>query len=109
MEHYQALFEPDRKAGGYVVTFPDFGYGVTQGETDEDATAMAQDLLMLTIGDYIREGKPLPLPSYRRGQVPTRTAAGFAIRQSGLVPGVSKIRVEEGGVCPAYWDTKDAR
>ena len=28
--------------------------------------AMAQDLLMLTISDYIREGKPLPLPSHRR-------------------------------------------
>ena len=27
MEPYLALFEPDRKAGGYVVTFPDFGYG----------------------------------------------------------------------------------
>src|SRR2546425_8462571 len=28
MEHYLALFEPDLKAGGYTVTFPDFGYGV---------------------------------------------------------------------------------
>ncbi|MBZ5617313.1 MAG: type II toxin-antitoxin system HicB family antitoxin [Acidobacteriia bacterium] len=67
MEHYQALFEPDREAGGYVVTFPDFGYGVTQGETDREAMEMAQDLLMLTIGDFIREGKPLPAASRRRG------------------------------------------
>jgi antitoxin HicB len=67
MEHYLALFEPDREAGGYVVTFPDFGYGVTQGETDKEAMEMAQDLLMLTIGDYIREGKQLPAPSRRRG------------------------------------------
>ena len=67
MEHYLALFGPDRKAGGYVVTFPDFGYGVTQGETDAEAMERAQDLLMLTIGDYIREGKPLPRPSRRRG------------------------------------------
>jgi antitoxin HicB len=67
MEHYQALFEPDRKTGGYVVTLPDFGYGVTQGETDEEAMDMAQDLLKLTIGDYIRDGKPLPAPSRRRG------------------------------------------
>ena len=66
MEHYLALFEPDLKAGGYTVTFPDFGYGVTQGETDEEAMEMAQDLLMLTIGDYIREGKPLPVPARRR-------------------------------------------
>jgi antitoxin HicB len=67
MEHYPALFEPDLKAGGYTVTFPDFGYGVTQGETGEEAMEMARDLLMLTIGDYIREGKPLPAPSRRRG------------------------------------------
>jgi antitoxin HicB len=67
MEHYLALFEPDPEAGGYVVTFPDFGYGVTQGETDRESMEMAQDLLMLTISDYIREGKQLPAPSRRRG------------------------------------------
>ncbi len=67
MENYLALFEPDVNAGGYVVTFPDFGYGVTQGETDEEAMEMAQDLLMLTVGDYIRAGKPLPVPARRRG------------------------------------------
>jgi antitoxin HicB len=67
MEHYQALFERDLNAGGYVVTFPDFGYGATQGETAEEATELARDLLMLTIGDYIREGKPLPEASRRRG------------------------------------------
>lgn len=67
MGRYLALFEPDRKAGGYVVTFPDFGYGVTQAETDEEAMEMAQDLLVLTIGDYIREAKPLPAPKRHRG------------------------------------------
>lgn len=58
MEPYLALFEPDLKAGGYVVTFPDFGYGVTQGETEAEAMDMAQELLMLTISDYIKESKP---------------------------------------------------
>jgi antitoxin HicB len=67
MEPYLALFAPDRKAGGYVVTFPDFDYGVTQGETAEEAMEMAQDLLMLTIGDFIRESKPLPAPRRHRG------------------------------------------
>ena len=73
MEHYQALFEPDPKAGGYVVTFPDFGYGVTQGETKEEAKEMAQDLLILTIGDYIREGKPLPVRRVVAGRSSTRS------------------------------------
>lgn len=67
MEPYLALFEPDQKAGGYVVAFPDFGYGVTQGETEEEAMEMAQDLLMLTISDYIMESRPLPVPRRHRG------------------------------------------
>ena len=67
MEPYLGLFEPDPKAGGFVVTFPDFGYGVTQAETGEEAMEMAQDLLMLTIGDYIRESRPLPAPKRHRG------------------------------------------
>jgi predicted RNase H-like HicB family nuclease len=37
MEPYLALFEPDREASGYLETFPDFGYGATQGETDHEA------------------------------------------------------------------------
>src|ERR1017187_4786243 len=67
MEPYIALFEPDRKAGGYTVTFPDFGYGVTQGESDKEAMEMAQDLLMLTIGDFIRRSRPLPKVKHHRG------------------------------------------
>ena len=67
MEQYLALFEPDLLAGGYVVTFPDFGYGVTQGETAEEAMEMARDLLILTIADYMREGKPLPAAARHRG------------------------------------------
>lgn len=54
MEAYLARFEPDCDAGGYVVTFPDFGYGATQGETDAEAMEMAKDLLMLTIADTFR-------------------------------------------------------
>ena len=67
MEAYLALFEPDHDAGGYVVTFPDFGYGVTQGETGEEAMEMARDLLMLTIGDYIAESRQLPASKRHRG------------------------------------------
>ncbi len=69
MEPYLARFEPDRKAGGYVVAFPDFGYGATQGETEAEAVEMAQDLLMLTIGDYIRESRQLPAPKRHRGSM----------------------------------------
>jgi antitoxin HicB len=96
MEHYQALFEPDLEAGGYVVTFPDFGYGVTQGETDQEAMEMARDLLMLTIGDYVREGKPLPVPSRRRGAkfrpvpLPTLPAAKVELYTAFVSSGLKK-------------------
>jgi len=68
MVSYPALFEPDRRAGGFVVTFPDFGYGVTQGDTLEEATEMAQDLLEGLISDWVDRGGDLPKPSKRRGR-----------------------------------------
>lgn len=96
MEPYYALFEPDRQAGGHVVTFPDFGYGVTQGETDEEAVEMAQDLLMLTIGDFIRESRPLPKPRRHRGskfrpvELPALQAAKVDLYTSFLESGLKK-------------------
>lgn len=67
MEPYIALFEPDSQAGGFVVTFPDFGYGATQGESEEESIEMARDLLVLTIGDFIRASRPLPRAKRHRG------------------------------------------
>jgi predicted RNase H-like HicB family nuclease len=92
MEHCFGLFEPDRKAGGYTVTFPDFGYGATQGETDAEAMEMAQDLLMLTISDYIREGKQLPVAARPRGakfrQVPLPALQSAKVQPSRNQTGV---------------------
>ena len=96
MEVYLALFEPDHESGGYVVTFPDFGYGVTQGETDAEAAKMAQNLLMLTIGDYIRESRPLPNPKRHRGakyhpvSLPALQAAKVDLYQALLASGIAK-------------------
>lgn len=68
MVTYSALYQPDRKAGGFVVTFPDFGYGVTQGDTLDEATEMAQDLLEALISDAIGRGGELPQMRKRRGR-----------------------------------------
>jgi antitoxin HicB len=108
MEPYLALFEPDHNAGGYVVTFPDFGYGVTQGETDEEAMEMAQDLLMLTIGDYIRESRPLPLPKRHRDSK-FRSVALPALQAAkvDLYGTFSGVGPEEGGTCPSDRDSED--
>jgi antitoxin HicB len=102
MEPYLALFEPDRKAGGYVVTFPDFGYGATQGETDEEAMEMAQDLLILTIRDFIRESTPLPKPKRHRGskfrsvELPALQAAKVDLYAAFLESGLKKAEFARG-------------
>lgn len=63
---YPARFEPHHGAGGFVVTFPDFDGGVTQGETLEEAYEMAEDLLATIVGHYLDTGQPLLEPVERR-------------------------------------------
>ena len=43
---YPALFEPAPE-GGFAVTFPDFDWGITQGDTEEEAIANAREALAL--------------------------------------------------------------
>ena len=49
--------------GRFVVTFPDFGWGATDGATLEEALDEAKDLLRELIATTIREGQALPEPS----------------------------------------------
>lgn len=42
---YTVVFEPDEEAGGYVVTCPALPGLVTEGDTLEDARAMAADAI----------------------------------------------------------------
>src|SRR5271157_1235492 len=68
MLRFNALFEPDQEKGGFVVTFPDLKWGVTQGDTEEEAMAMAVDALEMIVRDYIERGEPLPRQSKVRGR-----------------------------------------
>ena len=60
--NYPAEIERDED-GRYVVTFPDFGWGATDGATRDEALAEAKDLLRELIATTIREGGDLPDPS----------------------------------------------
>jgi predicted RNase H-like HicB family nuclease len=93
METYLALFEPDLETGGYVVTFPDFGYGATQGETEHEAMEMAEDLLMLTVGDYIRDSRPLPGAKRHRGSKYRPVSLPACNRQKSIPTALSSNRV----------------
>jgi antitoxin HicB len=64
---YAALFEPARE-GGFVITIPDFGWGVSQGDTEEEAREMAAALLQTLVQEHIRRGEALPRPAKRRGR-----------------------------------------
>lgn len=60
--NYPAEIERDED-GRYVVTFPDFGWGATDGATWDEALAEARDLLSELIAATMREGTDLPEPS----------------------------------------------
>jgi antitoxin HicB len=65
MAQYQAEFKPEGDV--IVVTFPDVGYGATQGATEAEAVAMAEDFLMMAIGDLIKQGRDVPAATTHRG------------------------------------------
>ena len=66
---YPAKIERDEN-GRYVVTFPDFGWGATDGATRDEALAEAGDLLRELIATTMREGAGLPEPSRGSKQRP---------------------------------------
>ena len=59
---YPADIERDED-GRHVVTFPDFGWGATDGATLDEALSEARDLLRELIAATMREGSELPQPS----------------------------------------------
>lgn len=59
---YPACFFEEEN-GGYTVIFQDSLFGAaTQGDTLEEAMAMAMDCLALVLEDFIEEGKKPPKP-----------------------------------------------
>ena len=65
---YPAVFRPDKK-GGFSVSFPDFPEAHTQGDTEEDAFAMAIDCLHTAIEWRLEEKQEMPRPSRKRGRL----------------------------------------
>ena len=57
---YTIILDPDADEGGYTVTVPALPGCVTQGETIEEAIAMAKDAIRLYIETLIADGEPVP-------------------------------------------------
>ncbi len=94
---YPAEIERDED-GRHVVTFPDFGWGATDGASREEALAEARDLLRELIATTIREGKDLPEPSRagkRRPLVdpPVQIALKAALYEAWRQAGISQRRL----------------
>lgn len=67
---YPASFKP-AKEGGFVVTFRDIPEAITQGDTLQEAQAMAIDVLISSMDFYLEDRRIVPLPSkLRRGEQP---------------------------------------
>src|SRR5579863_3417928 len=64
---YPARLRPEPE-GGFTVTFPDLGFGVTYGATREEALHQAADLLETIVANCLAEGWDVPPPSPARGR-----------------------------------------
>jgi predicted RNase H-like HicB family nuclease len=58
---YSIILHPDAEAGGYTVTVPALPGCVMQGETIEEAIAMARDAIRLYVESLIADGEPVPV------------------------------------------------
>lgn len=59
---YPAKFEAASE-GGYVVTFRDVPEAITQGDSDAEAMAMAEDVLVSAMDFYFEDRRAVPSPS----------------------------------------------
>lgn len=57
---YTVVFEPDEEAGGYVVTCPALPGLVTEGDTLDEARAMAADAIRGYLESLAKDGLPPP-------------------------------------------------
>jgi antitoxin HicB len=61
---YPALFTSDD--GAFVVTFRDIPEAITQGDTEDEALELAEDVLRESMAYYLEEKRQVPMPSAPR-------------------------------------------
>ena len=94
---YELAPQPE---GGFTVTFPDVPEAITQGDSKEEAAALAEDALITALSFYTDHAEPLPRPSPARGRPLAlrmgcrRRAAGMARRPTGKTPGSLREMLE---------------
>ena len=92
---YPAKLTPDRKDGGYVVTFRDLTEVITQGDSVEEALSEAEGALQAAIEGRHEDGLDIPVPSpLKKGErsvaTPVTTALKAAVYIGLREEGISK-------------------
>ncbi len=67
---YTVLLEPDPDEGGFTVTVAELPGCITQGETVDEALAMAQEVIAPHLEGLAEDGLPVPVE-----QIPLQLAA----------------------------------
>jgi antitoxin HicB len=85
--------------GGYIVNFPDLPNGWSQGETQAEALAQAEDLLEETILGMMAHNEEVPSPSPAQGRPAVSllalTAAKLEAYRAMRVAGLDKSQLAE--------------
>ena len=67
--NFPVNLKADKDDGGFVVTFPDIPEAITQGDSIEEALAMALEALETALEFYFEDKRAVPKPSKpKRGQ-----------------------------------------
>ncbi|TXE22190.1 type II toxin-antitoxin system HicB family antitoxin [Serratia ureilytica] len=84
--------------GGYVVSFPDIPEALTQGDTREEALAMALDALITSFDFYFEDNRAIPLPSKVTGdyvEVPLSVASKVLMLNALIDSGLTRVELAE--------------
>ncbi|OCJ20008.1 type II toxin-antitoxin system HicB family antitoxin [Serratia sp. 14-2641] len=93
---YPVDLQPD--SGGYVVSFPDIPEALTQGDTREEALAMALDALITAFDFYFEDNQAIPLPSEVTGdyvEVPLSVASKVLMLNALIESGLTRVELAD--------------
>lgn len=66
---FTVVLEPDQEAGGFAVHVPALPGCHTEGDTREEAVAMAQDAITAYVESLIKHNEPIPVEPDPSGPV----------------------------------------
>ncbi len=75
MREYTIILDPDLDEGGYTVTVPALPGCVTEGDTLEEAIAMAKDAIAGYLESLKMAGEPIPVETVPPQMVKVQVAA----------------------------------